>query len=259
MADFIRVIEQFAVVLIAACLVGVAWSIRSIWVAMRERSNTLYALEREAASARVGRGVISALAFLGLGAAILFIAQYVAPSLPAVDSPTATPSGPLVTLTPSVSPFPTSTPVGTPTAEPALNLTVAAVETIETPTPGPTAIQLPPTVCPDPNVQITAPRHGDVFSGPFQVYGTANIQNFVFYKFVLNGPATNFRDQTAGEVVKTPVVNNYLGTLDDAIVSVLVETPGAYRFSLVAVNNEGNEAPHCAITLLFVLPTPAPD
>ncbi len=259
MSAFIRVIEQFAIVLVAACLLGVAWSIRSIWVAQRERSDTLYSLEREAAAVRIGHGVISALGFIGLGAAIFFIAQFVAPSLPAVDSPTATLSGPLVTLTPTVTPFPTATPASTPTPDLAVNPTVAAAEPIDTPTPAPTAIPLPPATCPDPNVRITAPRDGDVLSGPVQVYGTASIENFGFYKFVLNGPATNFQDQTAGEVVTTPAVDSYLGTLDDPIVSVLLQAPGAYRFSLVAVNNEGNEAPHCAITLLFLAPTPAPD
>jgi hypothetical protein len=122
--------------------------------------------------------------------------------------------------------------------------------TLEAPTPLPSPIP-PPASCPDPSVQITAPRDGQTFSGPFQIFGTANIDNFGFYKFVLNGPATNFEDRTAGDVVTTPVVNNYLGTIDP---SVLLQAPGAYRFSLVAVNNVGNEAPHCSITLQIVPP-----
>jgi len=252
MASFIRLIEQFAIVLYAACLVGVIWSMRSAWLAWRERSNTLYALERETAATQAGRAVLNGLAFVGLGAAIFFVASFVAPTLPADEAPTPTPSGPLVTLTPTHTPFPTPTPETTATPDPLLHVTPIAVATILSPTPRP-AVSLPPAQCPDPNVQITAPGHTQVFSGPFQVFGTANIENFGFYKFVLNGPATNFEDRTAGEVVKTPVVNNYLGTFDP---SLLLEAPGAYRFSLVAVDNVGNEAPHCAISLQFLPPAP---
>jgi hypothetical protein len=249
MAAFIRAIEQFAIVLYAACLAGMAWSLRAVWLAWRDRSETLFALERETASARIGRGVLSALGFIGLGLIVFVVAQFVAPSLPAAEAPTPTPPGPLVTLTPTYTPFPTPTPPATPTIDPALEATLAGA-TLEAPTPLPSPIP-PPASCPDPSVQITAPRDGQTFSGPFQIFGTANIDNFGFYKFVLNGPATNFEDRTAGDVVTTPVVNNYLGTIDP---SVLLQAPGAYRFSLVAVNNVGNEAPHCSITLQIVPP-----
>ncbi len=259
MAEFVRVIEQFAVILYAACLVGVAWSIRSALAAMRDRSDTLYALERETASAQVGRSILSALAFVGLGAIVFLVTQFVAPTLPPADAPATTPSGPLVTLTPTVTPFPTPTPEGTPTPEPLPGVPSASVQPVEPTTPEPTAIPLPPASCPDPNVRITAPSDGAVLSGPFQVFGTANIDNFSFYKFVLNGPATNFQDQTASDVFKSPVVNDYLGTLEEPLVSVLLQSPGVYRFRLVAVNNEGNEAPHCVITLQFLPPSPAPN
>lgn len=258
MAAFIRVIEQFAVFLYAACLLGIAWSIRSILAAMRERSDTLYSLERETASARIGRGAMSVLAFVGLGAVIFFVAQVVAPTLPAEDAPTPTPSGPLVTLTPTLTPFPTATVESTPAPEESPGATSAAAESVTPSPPEPTSVPIPPASCPDPSVQISAPADGAVLSGPVQVYGTANIANFSFYKFVLNGAATNFQDQTAGDVYKAPVVNGYLGTLDDPLIAILLDSPGAYRFSLVAVNNEGNEAPHCVLTLQFLPPTPTP-
>jgi hypothetical protein len=255
MAAFVRVVEQFAAVLYAACAVGVLWSIRAMWLAWRERDRTLYALERETASARIGRGALSALAFVGLGALVFFVARFVAPSLPAEEAPTPTPSGPLVTLTPSPTPFPTPTPSVTPTPDSSLDATALALTPVDTATPEPTTVPAPPASCPDPGVQITAPRDGDTFSGSFQVFGTASIPNFGFYKFVLNGPGTNNEDRTAGEVVKTPVVNDYLGTFDPTL---LLEAPGAYRFSLVVVDNVGNEAPHCAITLRFAA-APAPN
>jgi len=252
MAPFIRLIEQFAIVLYIACLAGVLASLRAAWLAWRERNNTLYSLERETATARAGRAALSGLAFVGLAALIFFLASFVAPKLPADEAPTPTPPGPLVTLTPTHTPFPTPTLQPTSTAEPSPGATGIPVETIPAPAPTPT-VPLPPAQCPDPNVRITAPGHGQIFSGPFQVFGTANIENFGFYKFVLNGPATNFVERTAGEVVEMPVVDNYLGAFDP---TPLLEAPGAYRFSLVVVNNVGNEAPHCAISLQFLPPTP---
>lgn len=258
MAALVQAIERFAPVLYAVCLAGVAWSMRSAWMAMRERRDTLYSLEREAASARIGRGLLSALGFAALGAAVFVVAQVVAPQLPAGEAPTPTPPGPLVTLTPTITPFPTPTPISTPSPGPSPNATIAVIEPIETPTPAPTPARLPFEACPDPNVRITAPGDGTVLGGPFQVFGTANIENFAFYKFVLNGPATNFEDRTAGEVYKTPVVDSYLGTLDESLVAILLQFPGGYRLKLIAVNNEGSEAPACAITLQFLAPTPVP-
>ena len=256
MAAFVRVIEQFAVVLYAVCLVGVAWSMRSAWLAMRDSRDTLYSIEREAATARMARSLLNALGFAVLGAAVFVVARVVAPQLPASEAPMPTPLGPLVTLTPTVTTFPTPTPISSPTPASSPNATVMAVESIEPPTPAPTLTPLPPESCPDPNVRITAPGDGTVLAGAFQVFGTANIENFAFYKFVLNGPATNFEDRTAGDIYEAPVVDNYLGTLDESLVAVLLQSPGAYRLKLIAVNNEGNEAPACTITLQFLLPTP---
>ena len=254
MAAFIRLVEQFAIVFYAACLVGIVWSIRAAWLHWREGSDTLFSLEQDAARTRAARSLMGALGFLALGLGVLLIAGYVAPSLPADATPAPTLSVPLLTPTPTNTPFPTPTPQNTPTPLP--NPTVASVDKVTTPAASPAPTAPPAPICPDPNVQITAPGDGSVFSGPFQIFGTANIQNFGFYKFVLNGPATDNQDRTAGEVVKTPVVNGYLGTLDP---SVLLQAPGTYRFSLVAVNTEGNEAPHCTITLRFLSPTPAPN
>ncbi|HLF25829.1 MAG TPA: hypothetical protein VJG32_05795 [Anaerolineae bacterium] len=255
MAPFIRVIEQFAVALYAACLIGVIWSIRAIWLAWHERKNTLFLLEREEASARIGRGLLSVLACLGLGAVVFVLTRFVAPALPIAEAPTPTPPGPLITLTPTNTPFPTPTLETTPTPEPSLDTSVTPVDTLPAVTPEPTTPPAPPAACPDPNVQITAPHDGDAFSGPFQIFGTANIPNFGFYKFVLNGPWTQYQDRTAGDVVRAPVSDSYLGTFDPA---ALLAAPGAYRFSLVVVDNVGNEAPHCSIAVQFLPPTPAP-
>src|SRR3972149_6887455 len=101
MASFVRLIEQFAIVFYAASLAGIVWSIRSAWRAWQERGNTLYALEREAALSRAVRALLTALGFFGLGVVIFIIAGVVAPTLPAEQLATPTPSVPLFTATPT--------------------------------------------------------------------------------------------------------------------------------------------------------------
>ena len=254
MASFIRLIEQFAIVFYGACLVGIVWSIRSAWLAWRERINTLYALEREAYASRARRALLTGLGFFGLAVAIFFVAGFIAPMLPAEESVTPTPAVPLLTTTPINTAVPTPTLEPTGTLQPAVNPTVATIEPFATPSPQPTPA-LPPASCPDPRVRISAPGDGQIFSAPFQIYGTATIENFGFYKFVLNGPGTNFQDRTTSDVVKTPVADGFLSVFDPTL---FLQSPGVYRLSLVVVDNLGNEAPHCTISLQFLPPTPAP-
>ena len=99
-----------------------------------------------------------------------------------------------------------------------------------------------------PNVQIVAPIAGQAFSGEIQVRGTADAPNFAFYKFTLNGPATNNVTQTAGDVVRAPVRDGVLGAIDP---TNLVSHPGVYVVGLVVVDNTGNELPHCTVSIVI--------
>jgi hypothetical protein len=249
MGSFIHLVEQIAPLLYLALLAGVLWSLRSAWIAWRDSDVTLFALERETSRARARRALLSTLSFIGIGVVVYLVAGVIAPALPSEAEFTATPPGPLLTQTPTDTPFPTPTLEDTaiPVDETAATEDTSAAP-IDTPTPAPTSAPAPSAACPDPNVQITAPGNGQTFSGAFQIFGTANIENFSFYKFDVSGPATNFNFTTINEVAHTPVVNNYLGTIDPLI---LLESPGAYQLSLVAVDNVGNEAPHCTITIVL--------
>lgn len=258
MVSLIRLIEQISPLLYMVFLVGVLWSIRNAWVARREGDTTLFSLERETASARVWRAFLTVLGFILLGLIVFFVSNYVVPTLPDEEVLTPTLSGPFVTQTPTSTPFPTPTFENTATSsDPQPESTAAPDAPVESPTPEPTPIPLAPRSCPDPNVQITAPRNGLTFSGPFQIFGTANIPNFAFYKFDISGPATNFQFRTTGDdVVRTPVGDGYLYEIDPI---GLLQSPGEYRLSLVAVDNVGNEAPHCTITVFIVAAVSEPD
>ncbi len=248
MATLVQLLASYAGLIYIACIIGAAFYVREIVAARQELQQSLYSLEREAANSRFLRS-LAMLGFIGLLAAVVYILQtIVAPQLalqtvsntptPAFQLPTDTP-------TPTYQPTPTRTP-RPPTEVPKATASAPQATLATTATPTPPA--LPAGSCPDPNVQITAPVAGQTFSGPIQVRGTASIANFAFYKFTLNGPGTGNTEVTAGDVIRSPKQNDVLGSIDPA---PLLAQPGVYTLGLVAVDNTGNEAPHCYVPIVI--------
>jgi hypothetical protein len=247
MAFFVQLLASYAGLIYIALGVGAVFYVREILVARQDLQQSLYSLEREAASSRLWRSILM-LGVLGLIAFATFVlSTVVAPQLP-TDEARATPTAaftlPTNTPTPTFQPTPTRTPrpptevPGTPTP---------TIEGVPAATPTPTAVPLPVASCPDPNVQIVAPVAGQVFSSEIQVRGTADAPNFAFYKLTLNGPATGGVTQTAGDVVRTPVQGGVLGAIDP---TNLLSQPGVYVVGLVVVDNTGNELPHCDVSII---------
>jgi len=133
--------------------------------------------------------------------------------------------------------LPTPTPTLTPTPRP----TVASVA-IETPTP---EVETPntgaPPNCPVPGAQITQPGDGATVSGAIQVHGSANIDNFDYYKFEFLAPGGNWNFI---ERYNAPVPSGLLATWNTATVP-----PGQYGFRLIVVDKIGNYPTPCEITL----------
>ena len=252
MATLVQLLANYAGLIYIACIIGAAFYVREIIAARQELHQSLYSLEREAANSRFLRS-IAMLALIGLIAGVIYVLRtVVAPQLAAeaaIQTPTAAFQLPTNTPTPTYQPTPTRTP-RPPTAVPGTSVPTNVEAASETPTSTPPA--LPAVACPDPNVQITAPIAGQTFAGEIQVRGTASIPNFAFYKFTLNGPATNNVEVTAGDVVQVPKEDDVLGSLDPTL---LLNQPGVYVLGLVAVDNTGNEAPHCYVPIVI---QPAP-
>lgn len=249
MAVFVQLLANYAGLIYIVLGVGVVFYIREILAARQDLQQSLYSLEREAAGSRLWRSVMM-LGVLGLIALTTFVlATVVEPQLQAEvarATPTAAFTLPTNTPTPTFQPTPTRTPrppTATPGTPPPTLMGVGAPA--EAPTP--TAPPAPVASCPDPNVQIVAPVAGQAFSGVIQVRGTAQADNFAFYKLTLNGPATNGATQTTGDVVRTSVDGGVLGEIDPAN---LLSQPGVYVIGLVVVDNTGNELPHCAVSIV---------
>lgn len=150
-----------------------------------------------------------------------------------------------IALLPTLTPSPdraTATPTVTPTSNiafvPATGGQVVADATSEpqlTPTP-----VLNPPACPDPRSVITAPLEGQVVSSYVQIQGTAQHDEFVYYKL-------EFAPRTSAEFAfleshEETIIGGYLGTLDSSTVP-----NGDYTIRLIVVDDSGNYPPPCEV------------
>jgi hypothetical protein len=247
MAFFVQLLASYAGLIYIALIIGAVFYVREILAARQDLQQSLYSLEREAASSRLWRSILM-LGLLGLIATAVFVLSTVVAPQMATEEGRVTPTPaftlPTNTPTPTFQPTPTRTP-RPPTATP--GTPTPMIEGAPTPTASPLPLPLPAAQCPDPNVQIVAPVAGQVFSSEIQVRGTADAANFAFYKLTLNGPATGGVTQTAGDVVRNPVRDGVLGAIDPA---TLLSQPGVYVVGLVVVDNTGNELPHCDVSIV---------
>jgi hypothetical protein len=250
MTFFVQLLANYAGLIYIALIVGAVFYVREMIAARQDLHQSLYSLEREAASSRLWRSVLM-LGLLGMIAAATFILSTVVAPQVATDEGRVTPTAaftlPTTTPTPTFQPTPTRTP-RPPTPVPGTPAPTIAGAPTEAPAPTPLPL---PAACPDPNVQIVAPVAGQVFSGEIQVRGTADAPNFAFYKLTLNGPATGNVTQTAGDVARFPVRDGVLGAIDPAS---LLSQPGIYVVGLVVVDNTGNELPHCDVSIVIQSP-----
>lgn len=151
------------------------------------------------------------------------------------------------TATPRPTATPTEAATATPTpAETSEPITATATpEATETPTATATSEASPVAVCPDPRAAITSPGVNAVLSGSVDVLGTAEHENFSYYKLEYAqgvDPSTEFAYLTD---VHTPVVNGVLGTFDTTEVD-----NGLYMLRLTVVDNTGNFPEPCTVTVV---------
>lgn len=89
---------------------------------------------------------------------------------------------------------------------------------------------------------ITSPRHGSTVSGQVTVRGTANVDNFWYYKFEYRKDDGQENWITYDSTKRTPVENGVLGVWD---LNALGLPDGWYWFRVVVVDWSGNYPPPC--------------
>ena len=223
--------------------------LRLIWLARKDRTRSIFTLERENANVRITRYIV--------GLLIVFIAMFgvyylnlVTPQIvpPAPNTPIPTP---IQQLPPTPTPpqlFPptptaTLTPlVPTPTLVEAI---VPEVNDTAVPQEQPTTQPLTsgqPTSCLTTGISISQPSNGAQVDGVVQIVGTATIDNFDYYKFEFQDPISG----NWGFISRydTPVEQGVLGQWNSDTVS-----PGGYSLRLVVVDQTGNFPEPCVIRL----------
>lgn len=100
----------------------------------------------------------------------------------------------------------------------------------------------PPSSGRDNCTHITSPRHGSTVGGKVTVRGTANVDNFWYYKFEYRKDDGQENWITYDSLKYTPVENGVLGEWD----LIALQLPdGWYWFRVVIVDWSGNYPPPC--------------
>jgi hypothetical protein len=139
-----------------------------------------------------------------------------------------------------------------PTAEPSALPTTETFAGGQASTPSPLPVPVTPATdllppnCPHPQARLTAPRMNQIVKDQVQAEGTANIENFDYYKFEIRREDGDAEDEWHWlESFETPVEDGILGILR---LSSLPE--GVYTLRLTVVNREGNYPfPPCDVRL----------
>ena len=234
MTTLVKLVSEYYIWLIGACALGILFYIGRAIMAHREKSRSIFTLEKEAAASTRLRSIGMVFVLLILAAAFYSTATYLEPNLdfeieseptPTVSllQPTSTPTTGPPTITPTPRPTRTRRPTQTP-------------EVTLTPTPKP--VVLPN--CPNPLARLTNPTVNAVLKGAVEFRGSANIDNFDFYKFELR--AAGATDWSTLEMFKEPVADGFLGTWNTSALPA-----GAYTFRLVVVDKTGNYPEPCEV------------
>ena len=239
MLEFLRPIVIFDVfIYILLGLVALVF-VRAMLIGRRERSRSIFTLERENANTKITRAFIGLMIVLGLILGVYYL-SVITPTIvpPPQDTPTPTP---IISLppTPTIPTLFTPTPTATPSPPP----TPIPEQIIETPTAAPAPVAGQPPNCPIPGSAISQPGNGARVSGLVQVSGAANIDNFDYYKFEFRVPGAP--EWSFIQRYNNAVPSGVLGSWNSDTV-----LPGEYEFRLVVVDKIGNFPEPCVVRLL---------
>lgn len=220
--SFFRTYEMWMYVILL--LAGLVY-IRRFILAWEELRRAAFGLERESAQSHLNQSAGMLVMLLIMAVAIFVIVSFVAPA------------------------FPASIPLQTPTmdllASPSSTLEDDNVqEQIETPTVDlfslTATVQVVGEGCIPGQIMLSDPVDGSQISGVIVIQGSANVQNFGFYKYEVARPGeTVWQTIQAGRDIKQ---ESELGQWDTRTMA-----PGDYMLRLVIVDNQGESLEPCVI------------
>jgi hypothetical protein len=224
MIEFLRYIRDIEYLIYFILGVLAIWQLRNFYLAWEELRAAAFGLEQESAQSRLNRSAALLVVLLFLTAAEFGLVSYIIPAVPGVD--------PLLT--------PTIDLLATPT------VTIAPEEIVE-PTPtsssGQSGTQSVQEGCVPDEVMITYPEYNSAVSGIIEIEGTADIEDFGFYKFEIS-PA-NIESWLTIMAGDEPRVEESLGFWDTSQLE-----PGNYTLRLVVLDNQGIQRDPCLVDLI---------
>jgi hypothetical protein len=224
MEEALRFFKAYEVWIYLILAIGGLVYVRKFIVAWGDLRGAAFGLERESAQSRLNQSATMIVFLLILAVAEFYLVSFIAPIVPGAN--------PL--FTPTLDIFATSTatlPVETAGAE-----TPPAAEATRAPTQ-----EVPVGEgCVPGQVMLTEPKNGEEISGVVTLMGTADIENFGFYKYEVARPGeTIWLTIQAG---RTIVQDGELGQWDTRTLE-----SGDYSLRLVVTDNEGNSREPCVI------------
>lgn len=245
MTTLVRLVSEYYVWLIGACVLGILFYSGRAVVAHREKSRAIFTIEREAAASTRIRSIGMVFVLLVVASIVYFTATYLEPTLELVAENETTPTVPiLLEPTPSPTsgpPTPTFTPRPTRTPRPTSTPEVPPTS-LTPPTPTPEPVVLPD--CPNSRARLTNPTVNAILKGAVQVTGSANVDDFDYYKFEVR--PTGATEWSTLQLFRQPVADGVLGTWDTSALP-----SGAYTFRLVVVDKTGNYPPPCEVAVII--------
>lgn len=201
---------------------GGLFAFRWLWKSWREWRDSVFGLEREFAMRRLSQAVTVTLLIFFLLIGELFLASFIAPSLPASDK-LATPTIDILDQAQS-------------------SLSAASSVALTTAIPDSMLASNSAVGCIPDSIALTFPESGQDVSGSVTLLGTVNVSDFGFYKYEVSPQgADTWTTISAG---RETVRNGEVGFWDTAALK-----PGDYEIRLLVTDNQGRSYPPCVISV----------
>ncbi|MBM3143480.1 MAG: hypothetical protein FJ010_00665 [Chloroflexi bacterium] len=228
MASVLRFFENNEIFIYLILGILAVWQIRKFTLGWDELRSAAFGLEQESARTRLNWAMSMLVLIFILAVAEFGLVSFVFPNIPEA-SPLLTPTLDLL-------------------ATPTITLE-AAEQLIETGNTAPSApIQAEDIGCIPRQVEITFPSNGETVRDVVEIYGTADIPNFGFYKFEMASVNdANWLTIQAGDVAKK---DELLGYWDTSRLPV-----GDYALRLIVTDNQGNASEPCSVQVRVEAPS----
>jgi hypothetical protein len=261
MSAIVFLIEQLAVGLYILIGVAIGLTVRSLTKSRAAYRGTYFELERDIARYQSANALTVLVLLIELGLVVLGVQRIVAPTVRQTTN-TAQTFQQVIDDGTFITPTPFALAGGAPIDASGVQLEEEdpALQVLATPTltPTPVGTIMPnapaPIGCDTPNAQLQVPASGMVVFEPVTVIGTANTDNFAFYRFEIKGPSTFENFAPSGGDHSLPVSEPAeLGSFVPAFYE-----PGEYQFKLTVFDVTNTLKASCEVTIAISDPIPTP-